>query len=85
MFARDVLRVLVSFNDDDFGMPLGYPERCRMKVQSAEVTSEILVLFGRQILIAKEEDKVLKQRGAQSFKLPRGQRARKIDAVDLGA
>jgi hypothetical protein len=56
LFAGNVLRVLVRFDDDDFGMPLVEPERRRMKVQSAEVASEILVLIGRQILITKEED-----------------------------
>ena len=72
-FAGDVLRVLVGFDDDDLRMSFQNPERRRMNVQLAEVPSEILMLVGRQILIAKENYQVLQQSCAQNFKLPAGQ------------
>ncbi len=65
-------------------MTLG-TRRVRMDVQISEVPSEPLLLVEIDLLVAKEQDLMLRQRIMQVFDLPIAQLGGKIDVRYLGA
>lgn len=54
-----VLRRLVRVDDQDLRVPLEEARRRRVDVELAEAPAERLLLVGRQVLVAEEDDPVL--------------------------
>ena len=57
------LRRLVRVDDEDLRMPLDEAGSGGMDVQVSEAAAEGLVLLGRQVLIAEEDDAVVDETG----------------------
>ena len=60
-----------------------FVRRVRMDVQLAEQPAEAEMLGRREVLVAEEDDQVLRQRAVQLVHRPVGQRLGEIDAADL--
>src|SRR5215470_7899378 len=83
--ARHSLRHLVRVDDEDLRVAFHQSRRGGMDVKLAEASAEGLVLIGREVLIAEEDDPVVDQGVVDLLEGGVVQGRGQIDAVDHGA
>jgi len=88
-FARDIARILVGLDRQDFGIALRLALLRRRVIgvlmQRAEITAEALVVLARQLLVAEDEHEMIGESLLHLGKLGLAERLRQIDALDLRA